>query len=153
MPGRWSGPASGDVRRAESVAGYAQWVVRVGVAVLLIMALTACGSRSRYSYTRAEVDRAFEAQGFKLVVAGFPGFSGSGLDVVLRPRKRDSDSFFLVTVHKSDAEAAEAFEPYEQTGTKNTYQGRSGNVLVIADEPISPTVRRRLDAVLNDLAN
>jgi hypothetical protein len=133
--------------------GYPPKVVRIGLVVLLVMALTACGSRSRYSHTRAEVDRAFEAQGFKLVVAGFPGFSGSGLDVVLRPRKRDSDSFFLVTVHKSDAEAAEAFEPYEQTGTKRTYQGRSGNVLVIADEPVSPAVRSRLDAVLTDLAD
>jgi hypothetical protein len=127
-------------------------VVRIGLVVLLMMALTACESRSRYSHTRAEVDRAFEAQGFQLVAAGLPGMSGSGLDVVLRPRKRDSDSFFLVTVGKSDAEAAEAFEPYERTGTENNYQGRSGNVLVIADEPISPLVRRRLDAVLNDLS-
>jgi hypothetical protein len=128
-------------------------VVRIGLVVLLMMALTACESRSRYSHTRAEVDRAFEAQGFQLVAAGFPGMSGAGLDVVLRPRKRDSDSFFLVTVGKSDAEAAEAFEAYERTGTKNTYQGRSGNVLVIADDPVSPAVRSRLDAVLNDLAD
>jgi hypothetical protein len=128
-------------------------VVRIGLVVLLLMALPACESRSRYSHTRAEVDRAFEAQGFQLVVAGFPGMSGAGLDVVLRPRKRDSDSFFLVTVSKSDSEAADAFEPYDRTGTKNTYQGRSGNVLVIADEPVSPAVRSRLDAVLNDLAD
>ena len=87
------------------------------------------------------------------MAAGFPGASGPGLDVVLRPRESDSDSFFFVVVTKSDAEAAEEFSSYVPMSGGHTYDARSGNVVVIADEGVTPSVRARLEAVLADLAD
>ena len=113
---------------------------------MLTIALAGCGESATYS--TEEVVDAFERHGYMLVVRALPDDTAAAREGdLLTPRGGQP---FIVVV-ASDAAADEAWPDYESQQTRDSFDVRRANVIVISDSGLGASQRERVLATLSSL--
>ena len=118
----------------------------IAAAAVAALGLVRCDNDG-VTYSVAEVERAFAAQG--LVLREAPGLQDAGEnDRILVPRK---PSPLVVIVGKTDEEAEEGFAALVSQQTADTYNARRANVVAFSDDRVSAAFRARVRAAMEAL--
>ena len=121
--------------------------MRVVVAAVLIAALAAGCDDNDQKYSRSDVERAFQSQGFDLTaplhLSDGPTELGAYSGGVYRPRTREE---FVILVYDHEADADDAFQTLRSQASSATFDVRNANVVVTSDEGIPSPTRKRVRA-------
>lgn len=128
--------------------------MRVVVAAVLIAALAAGCDDNDQKYSRGDVERAFQSQGFDLTapldLSDGPTELGAYSGGVYRPRTREE---FVILVYDHEADADDAFQTLRSQASSATFDVRNANVVVTSDEGIPAPTRKRIRAALDELGS
>ena len=115
---------------------------------LLTIATAGCGESATYS--TEEVANAFQRHGYTLVVRALPQATVAAREGdLLTPRGGQP---FIVIVASNRA-ADETWSDYESQQTRESFDARRANVVVISDSGLAPRQRTRVLAALSSLAD
>jgi len=113
----------------------------------LSVAVAGCGDSATYS--RDEVVDAFERHGFTLIVRERPDETAAAAEGDLLTPHGGGQPFIVIVA--SDAAADEAWSDYESQQTRDSFDVRRANVVVISDSGLGAGQRERVLASMSSL--
>jgi hypothetical protein len=115
--------------------------------VIAAFSFAVAGCSDRPTYSTDEVIDAFKRHGFTLIARELPGQTAAGEGDLLTPR--DGQSFTVVVT--SDAAADDAWSAYESQQTRDSFDVRRANVVVLSDSGLAARQRERILAAMSSL--